>query len=610
MCGIAGIWHKSGSLEAETFKDVLSLMKHRGPDDDFTLSTEKVNLGTQRLKIIGMESGKQPVSDLKRNYLAFNGAIYNYIELAKASKNTTDSDTEILFELLVHAGSDAITDLRGMFAFAFYNEQNDTFLLARDRVGQKPLYYFANTETLIFASELKTLIRLMQEMKIPIEINEEAIYHFLCFSNIPEPETIYNNVFSVKPGHFLTFKQGDIKEKCYWNYQYLPKWELPEAEIKDRTQNLIAEATRIRLRADVPIGLFLSGGWDSSVIAYEAAMLHSNINTYTVEYPFQTTQNEVRTAKNTADFLGLKHETISIEGKPADWLNKVVKTFDQPFADSSAIPNLAIAEAAGKHVKVMLNGDGGDEQFGGYRRYFLAKNEAKLSGLKYLNKLLPEGMRRSNIGYAKRIANILSLPKQEKYLAYTVDMLRESDRDKIWKGSYEHSLTELLKEHTNLQLSSLDQLMHHDRKFNLLSGILVKMDRASMAYSVEARSPFLDHDLFEFTSRLPDRYKVSGFDRKVLLKSIYTDKLPESVVKGKKISFEAPLEHWLANDFQPLIKELLHNPQAKIYQYLNKDIVLKILNKHQFQERNVGYIIYSLLILELWLQENLTVIPT
>ncbi len=490
-------------------------------------------------------------------------------------------------------------------------KKTDTFLLARDRVGQKPLYYFANEETLIFASELKTLIRVMQEMKIPIEINEEAIYHFLCLSNIPEPETIYKNVYTVKPGHFLTFKQGDIREKCYWNYQYLPKWELPEAEIKDRTQNLIAEATKIRLRADVPIGIFLSGGWDSSVIAYEAAKLNSNIKTYTVEYPFQTAQNEVRTAKNTADFLGLKHETISIEGKPTEWLNKVVKTFDQPFADSSAIPNLAIAEAAGKHVKVMLNGDGGDEQFGGYRRYFLAKNEAKLKGFKRLNKLLPTGERRSSMGYLKRIASILALPFEEKYFAYTVDMLRESDRDKIWKGGSDvHSLTELVKAQTNLQLSSLDQLMHHDRKFNLLSGILVKMDRASMAYSVEARSPFLDHELFEFTSRLPDQYKVSGLTRKVLLKSIYTNKLPESVVKGKKISFEAPLKHWLANDFQPLIKELLHNPQAKIFQYLNKDFVLKILNKHQFQERNVGYIIYSLLILELWLQEHLPTVPT
>jgi asparagine synthase (glutamine-hydrolysing) len=603
MCGIAGVWHKNGALEVQGFERALNLMQHRGPDDKVSMRTDKINLGTQRLRIIGTSSGKQPVYDERGNYLAFNGAIYNYLELADTLKKRTDSDTEILFELLVQNGSDAIAELRGMFAFAYYNEPSDTFLLARDRVGQKPLYYFANDETMLFASELKTLVCLMREMSISVEINEESIYHFLCLSNIPEPETIYKNVYAVKPGHLLTFKQGDLKEECYWNYQYLPKWQLPKNEIFDRTQQLITEATKLRLRADVPVGLFLSGGWDSSVIAYEAAKLNPDLQTYTVEYPFQTTQNETEIARNTAKYLGLSHQVIPMEGNPTDWLQKVVKTFDQPFADSSAIPNLAIAEAAGKHVKVMLNGDGGDEQFGGYRRYFLAKNETKLLNFKYLNKLLPSGERRSNIGYLKRIANILRLPKEEKYLAYTVDMLRDGDRNKIWKEATSNSVNNLLRQHAIEDLSPLDQLMHHDRKFNLLSGILVKMDRASMAYSVEARSPFLDHELFEFTSRLPDEYKVSGLNRKVLLKSIYKDKLPQSVVQGKKISFEAPLEYWLKHDFQPLIKELLYNPGAKIYHYLNKEVVFQLLDKHQFRDRNVAYIIYSLLILELWLQQ-------
>ncbi len=604
MCGIAGVWRKSGSLDDETFNGALHLMKHRGPDANFSFRTDIINLGTQRLKIIGLESGKQPIKDQNGNYLVFNGAIYNYPELAEKLGKSTSSDTEILFDLLSKHEEDAIPQLRGMFAFAFYSEVDDTFLLARDRVGQKPLYYYANHETLLFASELKTLVRLMKELRIPVEINEEAIYHFLCFSNIPEPETIYQHVFAIKPGHFLTFSGGELMEKCYWNYQYLPKWDLSTDEILNRTQQLIAESTKIRLRADVPIGLFLSGGWDSSIIAFEAAKINSDIKAYTVEYPFQTVQNEVEVAKYTASFLGLPHETIPIEGKPIDWLQKVVKTFDQPFADSSAIPNLAIAEAAGKHVKVMLNGDGGDEQFGGYRRYFLAKNAASLSGLKHLNKFLPNGERRSKIAFLKRISSIMSISKEEKYLAYTVDMLRESDRGKIWKGSIGGSLNQLLQEHTDLQLSSLDQLMHQDRKFNMLSGILVKMDRASMAYSLEARSPFLDHELFDFISRLPHHYKVSGFERKAILKAIYSSKLPESVVKGKKISFEAPLEHWLANDFQPLIRDLLYNPNAKIYQFLNEDIILQILDKYQFKERNVAYIIYSLLILELWLQNE------
>lgn len=606
MCGIAGVWQKSIIISQDKFEDALALLKHRGPDSQGVTKSGNILLGTQRLKIISPEEGNQPIND-DGYALAFNGAIYNYPELALQENLATRSDTEVLFHYLLKQGNNTVSKLSGMFAFAFYDEKLDKLLLARDRVGQKPLYYYTNHQVFLFASELKSLVKLMRAAGIKPVINDEAIYHYLCLSNIPEPETIFKNVYAVKPGHILNFHQGRVKEVPYWTYQYTPKWKLTEQEVHKRTQELISNATQLRLRADVPVGLFLSGGWDSSVIAYEAAQLSADLKTFTIEYPLETSHNEAKVAKNTAEALGLSHETIPLQLNPLEMLQQVINTFDQPFADSSAIPNLAIAQVAGKQVKVMLNGDGGDEQFGGYRRYFMANHFAKFSFMKYLQPILPHAGRRTKLAFAKRMAEIYNLRAEEQYLGYSVDMWRDSTMERIWKdkGLINNPTKALIGSKNLPNLSRLDQLMHWDRNFNLLSGILVKMDRASMAYSVEARSPLLDHQLFEFTSQLPDHYKISGFNRKVLLKKLYKDKLPKEVVNGKKVSFEAPIYQWVDRDFQPLIKDLLFNPQAKIYQYLEPMEVEKLLLGQKYQNLNVAYLIYSLLILELWLVENL-----
>ncbi len=606
MCGIAGIWQKTELISKTQFTEALALMRHRGPDEQGVVTTKHMLMGTQRLKIIAPEEGAQPMQNKAGHSLVFNGAIYNYPELAQELKVSSQSDTEILFQCLIKSGEGCVNSLKGMFAFAFYDKSSEKLILARDRIGQKPLYYFQNAECFIFASELKALVKIMRQADFDVKINEEAIYHYLCLSNIPEPETIYKNVYAVKPGHFLSFQNGIINEKSYWTYTYQPKWHLSKKEIHKTSRNLIENATKMRLRADVPVGLFLSGGWDSSVIAYEASKINQNIKTYTIEYPFSTSQNESKIAQKTASSLGLSHEIIPLKLEPLEMLQKVISTFDQPFADTSAIPNLAIAKAAGQHVKVMLNGDGGDEQFGGYRRYFLANHYAKFNFLKYLKTVLPHSARRTNLAFAKRIANISAMPTEEQYLGYTVDMWRDSTLEHIWKdkSSIKNTTKSLIANKSIADLSKLDQLMNLDRHFNLLSGILVKMDRCSMAYSVEARSPFLDHELFEFTSRLPDSYKISGFNRKVLLKELYKDKLPEEVAKGKKVSFEAPINQWIDQDFQSIIKDLLLNPQAKIYKYLEPLEVKKLILGQQYKDLNVAYLIYSLLVLELWLIEN------
>ncbi|WMN12703.1 asparagine synthase (glutamine-hydrolyzing) [Marivirga salinae] len=607
MCGIAGFWSRNGALEKDKFDSALYLMNHRGPDERHSICTSNTNLGTQRLKIIGIDGGQQPVGDDSGHYLVFNGAIYNYPEIATSLNSPSQSDTEILFQLILKQGiHKALETIRGMFAFAFYEEKEDSFLLVRDRMGQKPLYYYQNSNFLLFASELKSLKKLMQLNDIAVEINENAIYHYLCFSNIPEPETIYQNVFTVPPAHCLKYQNGKLNIFPYWEHQYLPKEKISFTEAKEKTQQTIEESVKIRLRADVSKGLFLSGGWDSSIIAYEASKHEQNLKAFTVEYPFQTTQNESQIAKETAHRLGLNHEIIKIDKSPLALLGKSICTFDQPLADSSALPNLAIAESASYHVKLMLNGDGGDELFGGYRRYFTAKNIKKLTFTKHLKNILPTGERRTKLGFLNRISRIASLSSSERYLLYTTDMFQDADISNFWNrpNEIQNLSFEIINQHFDSKLSDLDQLMHWDRNFNLLSGILVKMDRASMAYSIEARSPFLDHKLFEISNQLPNSFKISGFNRKHILKSIYADKLPKSVTQAPKTSFEAPIGNWLKHDFNELLKDLLFNPQAKIYNYVNYTEIMLLMKGVKYQERNTDYMIYALLVLEMWLQEN------
>ncbi|HET8859314.1 asparagine synthase (glutamine-hydrolyzing) [Marivirga sp.] len=607
MCGIAGIWSKNGTLDKEKFDQALGLMKHRGPDESHSIKTSRAILGTQRLKIIGLESGQQPVTDKAGHFLTFNGAIYNYPEIAQSLSISSLSDTEVLFQLLIQQGiNSTLQTLRGMFAFAFYNEIEETFLLARDRMGQKPLYYYQDENSLLYASELKSLKKLMQLKGIAVEINENSIYHYLCFSNIPEPSTIYKNVFAVPQGQYLKYQNGKLEIKTYWEHQYFPKEKISFSDAKEKIQHTIEESVKIRLRADVPKGLFLSGGWDSSIIAFEASKHEKNLKAFTVEYPFQTTQNESQIAKETANQFGLTHEIIRIDKSPLSLLEKSISTFDQPLADSSALPNLAVAESASQHVKVMLNGDGGDELFGGYRRYFTAKNIQKLSITKHLLHILPLGARRSKLGFLSRISRISALPASERYLLYTTDMFQDDDISTFWNNRNElkNKSEKLLNSYFNSDLSDLDQLMHWDRNFNLLSGILVKMDRASMAFSIEARSPLLDHHLFEISNQLPDSFKISGFRRKHILKSIYADKLPLVVTRAPKTSFEAPLDNWLRDDFKEIINDLLLSPQAKIYRYVNYTEIMMLINGIKFQERNTDYMIYALLVLEIWLQKN------
>lgn len=620
MCGIAGIWQpRAGGapLSEGTLQCGLDAIRHRGPDGQGIYRQPEVLLGMRRLAIIDLSGGDQPIfSEDGRLAVVFNGEIYNYKELTaglKARGHTfkTTSDTEVLVHLFEERGPALVDELRGMFAFALHDQRTHELLLARDRFGKKPLYYtWGEGGELLFASELKALRAMARARGTEFALNEQAIYDYLSLGSVPQPSTIFQGVYALPPGSWMRVSEAGHEIQRYWQLEFQPKQSLSYEDAQARTRELVAEAVRLRLRSDVPLGVFLSGGVDSSVVAYEAAqVLGGELDTFTValgDRQFDESAVAARTAKS----LGVRSTLLPLEVSALSGLQELVRAYDQPFADPSAIPSLGIARLAREHVKVVLNGDGGDEVFGGYRRYVAASRAAAFDRL-------PRAMfaraadllgaetrpRRSATGFAARFARGLALPPGERYLAWTSDTLREADKRRYWRAApqlpTEHRIEALL----NPGLTGLDRQIGADVQVNLLSGLLVKMDIATMAHSLEARSPLLDHKVAEFAARLPAGYRVRGTRPKAVLRDAYQGRLPEEVLSGAKRGFEIPLQRWLEHDLRELLQDLLGDPQAEVRRFLEPAFVDGLLRRELLSDRNWAYIVYALLTLELWLRE-------
>ena len=620
MCGIAGIGNKEDELDVSAaVEDSLERMRHRGPDDKGTEQWNRCCLGMCRLSIIDIESGHQPIWNEDRSMaIVLNGEVYNYLELrhelvVKGHKFYTKTDTEVLLHLYEEYGERMLGKLRGMFAFSIWDEKNQELFLARDRMGQKPLYYFVTADGAVaFASELKALKVLAKRLSFPLKIRDQSIYDYLSFG-IPEPWTIYDGVYCLKPGYWMRVNRTGMESQSYWTLTRLPKVEMSYQEAQKCLRDLIRETVKLQLRSDVPLGVFLSGGMDSSVITYEASReIGSTLTAFTVATPgFETDESAI--AKRTARALGIRHQILDMKIAPKDYIFKVVEHYDQPFSDSSAIPSMAISKLASNYVKVVLNGDGGDEVFGGYRRY-VANRHFDLWG-RYvpsfiwglLGKVLGgcPGSRRSALGFLRRIARGSSQSPAMRFLTWTNDQLNDSDKRSWWIGKRQ-SPTEALIENKLKEISNyswVDRQIELDRAF-ILPGLLVKMDMASMAASLEARSPFLDHKIVEFAALLPDSYKVGLKMGKRILRDAYSGLLSDEVTRGKKKGFEIPLYKWLTDDLKDLTTDALLNPNAMIYSYLDKTQVHLLAEQKIMREKNWAYLMYALLILELWLQRE------
>jgi asparagine synthase (glutamine-hydrolysing) len=616
MCGIIGGWCAE-EVNDEALEAALVSMAHRGPDDSGVFRSGRVFLGVRRLAIIDLEGGRQPFATREDATVAvLNGEIYNYVELADGLRRAghrfrTESDTEVLVHVYEDRGPQMCQPLRGMYAFALWDAGARRLTLARDRFGKKPLYY-ARTPSggLIFASELKALRPLASATGTELRLREQALYDYLSLGMIPQPETVFEGAFALPPGSLATFDGRTLRTEPYWNLDYSVKRELPYADALERVRELVSEAVRLRLRSDVPLGVFLSGGIDSSAITYEAVR-HAGcgLRTFTVALP-HSALDESHVAARTAHALDVQNTVLPLRVTPLDELRRLVGQYDQPYADSSAIPSLAVARLARQHVTVVLNGDGGDELFAGYRRYVAAR----LAGLfarvpPFCTKVAAGALsrvangRRTALGFAQRFCRGVGLPAGARYVAWTSDMLLESDKQQIWKGSRMRPTEEWIESILPQGLSGLDTQTAGDLRVILLSDLLVKMDIATMAASVEGRSPMMDHRLAEFTAGLPDSHRLRRFQPKRLLRDAYRGRLPDEVLGGRKRGFEVPLKEWLEGDLREILGDTLGSSSARVRDLVADSFVDGLLDRTVLRDRNWAYLVYALLVLEIWLRE-------
>lgn len=617
MCGINGIFAARVEEPLEVLQKSLNAIYHRGPDGQGTYHRDVVCMGMRRLAIIDVEGGHQPIYNEDQSLaVVFNGEIYNYRELMAGLKSrghtfVSDSDTEVLVHLYEEKGERMVEDLRGMFAFSIHDTRDGSLFIARDRFGKKPLYYTRPASGgLLYASELKALRPLAEAAGDRWKINDQAIYDYLSLGVVPQPSTVFLGVYAMPPGSWMRFQQEQLTIKEYWRPEFTPKTNLSYEAAKERVRAEIAEATRLRLRSDVPLGVFLSGGVDSSVIAYEAAQqVGESLQTFTVNTGAGFDESPV--AQRTARALGVHNEVLHIKPSALEGLRALVRQYDQPYSDSSAIPSLEISRLARERVTVVLNGDGGDEVFAGYRRYVAAARSARLDLLpSAVSRALAQGLepfagaRRSPLGFAARFARGLALSPAERYLAWTTDMLRQEDKVRIWRGAPMLPTEMRIASVQRPELSALDGQLAADARINLLSDLLVKLDMATMAHSLEGRSPLLDHKVAEFAWTLPDSYRVRGGTPKAILRDAYRGRLSDEVIGGAKRGFEIPLVGWLEGELKPILMDTLGSPAALVRSYIDGDFLNALLRREVMTERNWAYIVYALLVLELWLQEE------
>ncbi|MDD4899236.1 MAG: asparagine synthase (glutamine-hydrolyzing) [Candidatus Omnitrophica bacterium] len=624
MCGICGIISpkKNGIVKESLIRQMCSAMRHRGPDDEgvylYPENDPFVGLGHRRLNIIDLsKSGHQPMTNEDKTlWLSFNGEIYNFHELKaelikKNHKFISNTDTEVVIHLYEEYGKDCVKLLRGMFAFALWDKKKDSLFLARDRVGKKPLLYSYVNGIFIFASEFLPLIESGLTGK---EIDFKALQYYLRLGNIPAPLTIYRSMRKLEPGSFLIFKQGEIRIEKYWQPDYSKKINISEEEAAGEILRLLKEAVKIRLYSDVPLGAFLSGGIDSSTIVGIMSQLSSSrIKTFSIGFE-ESAYNELEYARVIAKRFNTQHHEFIVKPEALKVLPVLVERYGEPYADSSCIPTYYVAQQTKQYVTVALNGDGGDELFGGYERYqamLIAQKVPEFSKniIKSLSSILPDSLEHKNkIRRIKRFLGALTLPLGQRYLKwqgiFDEQLLQKILSDDLLKDGIctgESGLSGNLFNTPN-NLSLLDSLLYFDTLTYLPNDLLVKVDIASMANSLEARSPFIDHQLIEFVAKLPGRFKIRGFVKKYILKKIIKDFIPAGNIKRSKMGFGVPVGKWLKGDLKGFLFDNLLSKKSLERGYFKPAAVKELVYRHVENKEDFSFQIWSLLMFELWHQ--------
>lgn len=599
MCGITGITDTQIEKLEEAIQKMTKVISHRGPDDDGYYVDDLCAIGMRRLSIIDIEHGRQPITSRDGRYLIFfNGEIYNHEELRNELQNLGDhfdtkSDTEVILKLYERYGSSSFKKLRGMFAIAIYDTEKKIISLARDPFGIKPLYYWKRGNKIAaFGSEIKSILALKGFRP---EVNDDAVYNYLSYQYNPLNETFFKGVYKLPPGHilYIDLKTGVFEIEQYFNFMFKPNEALSEEDTKKEILETMEDSVRHHMLADVPVGSFLSGGIDSSIIAtlMQNESKKKRIKTFTVGFDYIS---EGKESGEMSAYLGTDHSEITVNSSDYfDSLPKVVYHFDEPVADPSAVGLYFLAREARKHVKVVLSGEGADELFGGYNIYLEPFSRNKIMWVPRTILMLISKLPIRGHKYAQR-----ALKSLEDWYIGNASIFSSDEVETLWKGGdvYKNSLKETYGALS--ELSDSTKMQYIDIKTWLIGDILAKADKMTMAHSLELRVPFLDIEVAKIASKMPDRFKWKNKTTKYLLREAFKSILPEATRQRKKLGFPTPIRKWIKEANQDFFDLIVKND------YINKKLnvveINKIIKEHLDGSRDNSRKIYLLLILAIW----------
>ncbi|MFZ2236766.1 MAG: asparagine synthase (glutamine-hydrolyzing) [Dokdonella sp.] len=614
MCGIVGIVAAPGRPlpSLDVGRAMNAAIVHRGPDDDGFYRDEQALLGMRRLAIIDIAGGHQPMANADGSVqVVFNGEIYNYrelrLELEKLGQRfRTQSDTEVIVHGYAQWGESVFEHLDGMFGIAIWDARNRSLLLARDRFGEKPLFYAINRDGICFASELKSLLAVPGFDR---SIDDEAVQGYVCFGYVPAPRSIFSSVKKLPPAHFLRYRDGDVSVHRYWQLAFGQRQDLDESEAEEELATLLDKAVSSRLVADVPFGAFLSGGLDSSVVvALMAQHMSQPVRTFSIGFK-EAAYNELSDARRVAEHLGTRHRELVVEPDAVELLQQLVWFLDEPFADSSAVPTYLVSKLAREDVSMVLTGDGGDEAFAGYDRYLKFLKLQQLGALKPLASFAARSagaVMPGSLGYRLgRLGERLQQPFPDSYLS-SVAVSRADIAQRLLGGqggNHYRSIDALLK---NLpDGDDLDRMVAIDIGSYLADDILVKLDRMAMANSLEGRAPLIDHHLVEFAVRLPASMRVRNGRGKHLLRQVARRWLPSDVLDKPKQGFAIPLAAWFRGPLRELASDVIGSRAFRERGLIAAAAADGYLADHLAGRADHGETLWLVLSLELWARRYL-----
>jgi len=633
MCGINGFVLNKTFQELELkIQKMNSDVVHRGPDSNgYFIDNENenaVSLGMQRLSILDVSGGSQPIFSNDKNLcLIFNGEIYNYQKLKlelelKGNKFKTNTDTEVILQLFEEEGISFLEKLDGMFAFCIYDKRNNKLTIARDRLGEKPLYYLHTSSQFIFSSELKSITR---NFTFENEIDLEALNIYFAFTFIPAPFTIFKSIRKLKPGHYLELncEKLDLSIHSYWDINFNEEnVETNYLKASENVKKLVYQSVENRMIADVPLGVFLSGGVDSSIIASVMADIKSDtkIDTFSVGF-LDKNFDETEKAKTASKHINSNHHSFFLN--PADLIDdidKVILNYDEPFADSSALPSYFISKMTRKDVKVALTGDGGDEVFGGYNRYLVNYYSKKYNAIvpkiiqnnviNPLVKLFPqkEDNRAGNYFKFKKVISSLNSDSIENMYSIISLGFKDEERSKLLKrNKFNNSPFNWIKlqDEPMKNRGDITRARYLDKNISLEGDMLVKVDRASMLASLECRAPFLDHKLMEYTNALPESFLINGSDKKRILKDSFKHLLPKNFFDYPKRGFGIPVGEWLRNELKQDLLNLTNDKFLEKQSIFNSEYVGKMVSEHVLKIQDHTFGLWTIYCFQKWWKANL-----